>query len=579
LEPQLSDEAGINRRALSQLDQVLKRFRANQPGLERPDFIHTAEAIEKFKAFAPWTVTPKPRQEYERLLTNLEEQLRRHEQAPTSETSWKIARLLGLTYQLNHSHLLIEAIRGKLARTNLLADVSENFINRAIQRPVDNTQPVTDCILGTRIRGTAHTLGSLTARPVPSQGDAQFDLLLSGNIFSSTWGHHHPVRIRSTGRTNFFATKRVLLSAEAFQSQPTVVNANTRTNIHSIRKTGGRFGHRLVERIAWKKACKSKWCAEQIASRHAEPKIASRFDEQLSDALGQARHNFEQKIRNPLVRRGVYPAHFLMATDPDSISIEVVFAKQSQLAAESLPPPAKVGSDITLRIHQSAVNNYIPLAMSGVTIQQLTEDEQPKLIGEVPAWMSKLSLGKKPQKHNIIKNQQTDQPSLVAPNGDNPTDTDSEVPERDRRDFMPWSITLNTEQPVSVVFDNQQLSIRMRASVLTSDEDEYKNWDFIVTYDLLHQNNEILLRRSGKIEVFPTGFDPRWDKKMSSKKSGFRNTLANNMNARAKRGESFPAEIPIQAIHLPEQLGIPGELILRQLDCNAGWLTLGWALP
>jgi len=96
---------------------------------------------------------------------------------------------------------------------------------------------------------------------------------------------------------------------------------------------------------------------------------------------------------------------------------------------------------------------------------------------------------------------------------------------------------------------------------------------------VLKLRNDILLRRSGQIEVFPTGFDTQWDEKMSSKKIGFRNTLANNMNARAKRGESFPAEIPIRAIRLPEQLGISGELILQQLECHAGWLTLGWKLP
>ncbi len=554
LEPQLSDETKITRRTLNHLDEVLKKFRANHPGLERTEFTRTAKALEQFRAVAPWTVTPKPRQEYDRLLTNLEGQLRRHKEAPTSETSWKIARVLGLIEQLNNSPQLIGAIRGKLNQTNLLAEVSENFINRAIRRPVDNTQPVRDNILGTSIRGTAHTLGSIAIRPIPSLMDAQFELLLSGNIFSSTWGHHHPVRIRSTGRTDFSATKRVLLSAEAFQSKPTVVTANTQSNIHSICKTGGQFGHRLIERIAWKKACKSKQCAEQIASRHAESKVASNFDEQLTEALGQARENYEQKIRDPLVRRDVYPAHFLLATEPHFIRMEVAFAKQSQLAADSLPPPVAVGSDITVRIHQSALNNYIPLAMSGVTIQQLTEGEEPRLIGDVPPWMSKLSLGKHLQKKSIQKNQ-------------------------DRPDFMPWSITLNAEQPVSIVFDNQQLVIRMRASMLTSDEDEYKNWDFIVTYDVLRQNNEILLRRSGEIEVFPTGFDPRWDKKMSSKKSGFRSTLAGNMNARAKRGDGFPAEIPIRAIRLPEQLGISGELKLQQLDCDAGWLTLGWALP
>ena len=146
-------------------------------------------------------------------------------------------------------------------------------------------------------------------------------------------------------------------------------------------------------------------------------------------------------------------------------------------------------------------------------------------------------------------------------------------------EFQPWSITLNDEQPASVTFDAGKLVLRMRSSHLVSDEKEYRNWDFIVTYQVEQKGNEIMLRRVGQIEVFPTGFDPQWDTKMSAKNSGFRSTLAKNMNARAERGESFPAEIPIKAIRLPEEINVPGELVLRQLECTDGWLTVGYALP
>lgn len=574
LEPQLADEAKIDRSTLADLGRALKRFRMNKPGLEQPVFTRVAKAIERFRAIAPWAVAAKvrdPRQDYDRLITGLGAQLQRHQQSATSETAWKIGRVLDLIVQMQQSPQLVRAFREKYVRTNLLAEISQSFIDRVAQRPVDNTQCVEDCILGTSIRGTANTVGSISISSIPSPSEIQLDVQLTGHILSSTRGYHKPVRILSTSNTDFVATKRVLISDDAFMAIPSTATADTRSTIHSIRKTGGNFGHQLIEKIAWKKACESKRLAEQTASRHAENRIEAQFDTQLAEMLTESRQKYEQQFRAPLVRRDAYPEHLRMASGARGVRIETAFATGGQFAADSSPPPIADGCDLTLRIHQSAVNNFIPLIMAGVAIRQETEDQPPKLTGDLPPWMTKLSLGKK----------SADSPDAGAGANENQNqaETSDDAADGEKYEFQPWSITLNNEQPVSATFDDGQLALRMRASRLTSDGSEYQNWDFIVTYGVEQQGNEILLRRRGRIEVFPTGFDPRWDKKMSSKKAGFRSTLAKNMNARAERGESFPAEIPIQAIHLPGNLNVPGELVLRQLQCDNGWLALGWALP
>src|SRR6185295_8457335 len=120
-----------------------------------------------------------------------------------------------------------------------------------------------------------------------------------------------------------------------------------------------------------------------------------------------------------------------------------------------------------------------------------------------------------------------------------------------------------------------KIAIRIRAAELTSEDAEYKNWDFIVTYQITQDENRILLKRVGEIEVFPTGFDPAWDKQLTAQQAAFRNTLAGSMNARARAGQSFPAEIPIQ----PVRLSRFGVLFLKELVADDGWLTVGWVLP
>jgi hypothetical protein len=155
-------------------------------------------------------------------------------------------------------------------------------------------------------------------------------------------------------------------------------------------------------------------------------------------------------------------------------------------------------------------------------------------------------------------------------------ETDEREPEeRKAPPFKPYSITLNSEAPIGVRFDDGQMTVRIRASRLASDDAEYFNWDFIVTYQITTDGNRIKLKRVGDIEVFPTGFDPAWDKQLTAQQSGFRSTLAKNMNARARSGQSFPAEIPIE----PVRISRFGTLLLHELTADEGWLTISWILP
>jgi hypothetical protein len=141
--------------------------------------------------------------------------------------------------------------------------------------------------------------------------------------------------------------------------------------------------------------------------------------------------------------------------------------------------------------------------------------------------------------------------------------------------FKPYSITLNSEAPATVHFDDNRAVIRVRASELASEDSAYQNWDFVITYAIMHDGDRILLRREGDIEAFPTNFDPDWPRQLNAEETGFRSVLKKNMNARAAAGQSFPKEIPIE----PVRTSRFGVLVLRELIADDGWLTVGWGLP
>jgi hypothetical protein len=259
-----------------------------------------------------------------------------------------------------------------------------------------------------------------------------------------------------------------------------------------------------------------------------------------------------------------------MSSGAWGVGVQTLFATHSQLGAPGPPPQMMPGHDLAVQIHESAVNNYLPLALASARISQEKAEVPPALKGNVPNWLKLMSV-KSPKLaaaasagvEMVGEAQERVQQAIGAePNVTPPP-------------FKPYSITLNGEAPASVHFDDGKIEIRVRASQLQSEDSDYKNWDFIVTYQITQEGNRILLKRVGEIEPFPSNFDLQWPRQLNAEETGFRSVLKKNMNARANAGQSFPKEIPIEPIRFSRF----GVLVLQELVADNGWLTVGWGLP
>jgi len=574
LEPHFEEEMKITGQSIRDLDEVLGRLRSNQPGLENRVFTRTATALERYRELAFWYALAQRRDtrgRYSTFLEELEKQLVRNLEKPTVESTRQIGKIVGQMEHLGHSPHLVERVRSQFDRPNLWAGISSKMLNQMGQRPVSATEPVLDCILGARVRGTADSKGTLCLRTLPADDHIAIELQLVGNIQSRTVSYKKPVRVGSLGSTNFVATKQLAISDERFVVMPAAASARTRTQTRSIQKTGGRFGRRLVKRIARKKVAQSKSQAERIGARHAEQKIATKFDGQVVEAIYEARQKYDHKFRPPLERIGMFPEHLRMSSTSGSIRIETTLASAQQISTHQLPPGTEISNDLNLQVHETALNNFFPHFLGGATLGQDKQSEPPKLQGEIPGWLKKITGEPK------VKEQFTAPASM-------PTLTGPENGKQEKTsDFKPWAFHFNREHPVSLSFDDQQIELRIRIAKLKTIEDGEekvrKNWDFLVKYRVMQNGNGILLKREGDIEALPTGFDPQWDKKLTSKQVGVRSNLEKNINKRAADGQGFPLEIPIPPIEIPMASGAKQTLELRQLDCDEGWLTLGYRLP
>ncbi len=580
LAPSLSEDVETGSQSLADLTAVLKRFRSNAGGLENLVFTRTADALARYRGLVQWydlvgkyaarsrkKYRPESleRRVYQLRLLELEKQLTRHLETPTMETTRKVGQLLGLVEHLNQSPQLVQAIRSRFTQPNVMTEISESAINQLAGRPIQETRPVRDVILGARIHGMATSTGRVEFRTLPAEEHIEIEVQLAGNIQSDTRGDRKPVRIFSHGSTDFVAAKRLEISDEHFMVLPANVSAHTKTKIRAIRKTGRQFGHRFVERIAWKKVRESKSLGERIASGRAAKKIAKKFDDQLIETIFQARENYDRKARPPLVRLGMFPEYLRMASNESSVNVEARLASYEQVSTDTEPIARGGGYDLSLKLHETAVNNFLPSLLAGVGLEQEKESEPPTLTGDFPPWLKKLA----------EKNREDREAGAHAEAKKEP-----EVSE-----FKPFALTLNSVHPVSVRFDDQQVTLRIRiAELKTIEEGEEQireHWDFLVSFQVLQEGNGILLRRNGPVEALPTGFDPNphWGDRLTSEQVATRGVLAKVLNKRADGAKGLPEEIALPPIQIPGPNGVELPLVLQHLDCDDGWLTLGYQLP
>lgn len=90
--------------------------------------------------------------------------------------------------------------------------VGESFVNRAIGRPVNQPNPVDECVLGTRVLGNSFISGSVFADLVPFDNGVSVRLTLSGNFSSDNIGYNRGVKVYTKGYSPIYASKIISIT-------------------------------------------------------------------------------------------------------------------------------------------------------------------------------------------------------------------------------------------------------------------------------------------------------------------------------------------------------------------------------
>ncbi len=507
------------------LDAIYLRFDSGQTGLNWQMFTDVRHALRKYLITARAMGNPKLAQHYPKVLDLLTKYLRAYQEAPNPQVAHRISAALRWLEDADQADDVVQLVLRRYGSPNFCAEASPSLFKALIGRTVDETGPVQDCILGTSISGTGHTTGSVTVELIPSNHRGILDVLMVAETASDSIGLNRQVHIYSTGTTQHASRKRVVISDAGFVDEPAATNAVTSSRINCVQANRD-----LVERIARRRASQQQGEANLIASQHAEQRINARLDQQIGEQIADTNRRFNEQLRQPLERLGLFPTLLNFSTTGDALHVVALQAFGLELGASNAAPSLGAGADLGIRIHESAINNFAQGFLGGMTIEesQLQKDATDAL-GYLPE-------------------------ELKNPEGD----------------AEPWAITFAKEQPITVAFGKDTFSVTIRGVSYTKGTTPYPGMNVTVDYDIKQTDQGPRAVRQSELEIFPPGFDAEGGQQLSTREQVLRRMLQRRFD------NVFPKEIVPKPTTPKGELAKVGPLVVREWRSADGWMLLGW---
>ncbi|MHB8970878.1 MAG: hypothetical protein ACYC3X_15285 [Pirellulaceae bacterium] len=505
------------------LGSIATRYYQDHGSLDLPAFTGVRDDLVAYLTAMATAGDERLAENYTAQLDQLIEKLPQYDATPTSELRQQIGQLLAWLENARQASAVVTAVRQRHWQPNLYAEISQRLVSAGIGEEVNEASDVQDCILGTSISGTAAMSGNTQVRFVDDPDNASLQIVLAGTVVASNVGYNRGVKILSRGSVSVEAVKPLRLDPLGFSTGGATATCATESTIDDISAKCG-----MVERIAWKRAGRSKAEAEQIGSRHAEQRIASRMDERAATMLAEAKETYNETFRRPLLRRGEFPQAMKFRTLQGFLNVVWRQAGPTQLAASTAPPTIAGQHDAAVRVHESMVSNLSRALLGGVTLtdKRLVELlEKNKGQGEVPEEL------------------------------------------RLSNDKEPWSITFSANEPVNASFaeDTIRFAIRGRRFEL-GDTVVTDTLEMSAVYRLEKTPEGAHLIRQGDVSV--DYIDPRGQLRLDQ--------IAVRTVMRKKFEALFAPEFNTTGIVPAGKWEKMGKLHLEHVAAQRGWLSLAW---
>ncbi|MEX1077268.1 MAG: hypothetical protein WED27_12595 [Pirellulales bacterium] len=531
--PELERQAAAGASAdADTLARIYKRFDSGEKGLEMPEFARARRAVGAYLEAAGTARNPEADKVYAQRLDRLAGAVVEAAATGTPQPLDPVGPLLARLEESGQGLGVVSRLRRALVRPNLFLQVDESLLASGVNRSVDETAPINDVLLGTRIRGTGRTTGFVTLDFQPANDRAVVDLVLDATNHSRTRGTQGPVTVHTIGTTSIDARKRIYIDEQGVTSAPVEAQASVSTKTAGI-GVNKKIGQRLIRKVASRKIAEIQPQARAISQQRARERIRSQFESQTAGAIREAASDYQTKFRSRLMDRGWYPEMLHLNTDDRRLFVTARKSLVDQLGAFSHPPAVDPAAVLAARMHESFFNNLAEQELGGRTLtKELLEAEMKKAGRAMPESLE----------------DDTDQP--------------------------PWSITFAKRKPVEINAGDGTIRLTVHGSRYTSGDREFPAMDVWAAYRIEPAAGRIRLVRDGDVQIYPPGFVPGGAQKLSVQETSLRRILQKRFN------KVFDEMVEVEPLELPGQLAGAGPLPMQQLVARKdGWIAAGWRKP
>jgi len=244
---------------------------------------------------------------------------------------------------------------------NLRLAISATLINRYIPQPPVEQQPVRDTIAGARVRGRSAVSSRLLVRCIPDPYRIRLGLEARGTIDSNTASTRGPVTFFSHGTTRYEAAKLILIGPSRVDIFPAIAAAESAAVLSSFATQFDSLP--LVRSLVRSMALAQHEQRIDDALRESEQKVARRIRRQLDARAGEQievmQGRWRARVVDPLDRLGLEPTPCETRTTGQRIILRARLASDAQLGAHTPRPRAPPTGQLSLQVHQSALQNVI----------------------------------------------------------------------------------------------------------------------------------------------------------------------------------------------------------------------------
>ncbi len=525
-----------------QKEAIALRYRliGTSPGLEQQALRQLRDSVEGVIAASRFADIEKSKRGISSLLTALSQRVSVLEDVPSSsDIAWITARV-GLIDSSGQAEAAVASLRETFSQPNVAVLIGEPLIQDIIHQDIAQSQPVRDCILGTRIIGTATMDGEVSATLLPTVDSARIQLSLTGHITSRNMGYNGPIRFRSLSHGDVNVSRTLHLDDSGIRLDVTNAEAKLTTDIGPIQHP-----LRLVRKIATKRSRQQKPQAERIAVRRMRSRVGEEFTAKTNQAISASPSESTPQLRTLMRRLSLHePAQRWRTTD-DLLSVNATFRGPAQLSTVVPPPSIDASFDAAIQLHESVINNVCSPVLAGRT---MNEDQVNRLLEE----------GGRPPSDGSVSSTAEADTSTAATGGD----------EENSQPEPPFEIEFASVQPIVFAARDQTVRIGIRGTRFAKGRRELKrSMEITAVYRAKTVDGKTVLARDGDVDVnFPGG------KRLTVSQAGLKPTIKKSF------AKVFPPTLFDRPLEVPSSSAVDqlrGRVFHPQfLDASDGWLTI-----